>query len=130
MLFRSGVGIPGGGAVGPTQPTAVESPQKPPKPKTETDRPVPTDDPQVLQVLIDDRQYAIAERGENRMEYRPAALEALVEAARQHAGNADGIRVRVARRKSRAAIEIRLRDELLKAGLTEDNIEWQDGHKP
>lgn len=124
-----GVGIPGGSGTGSSQPAMTPPPDKA-KPDAEKEPPSPPDDPQVLAVLVEEEHYAIGERAGNRREYRPASLNTLVEAARQHAGNADGIRVRVARRKSRAAAEIRLRDELFKAGLTEDAIEWQDGHKP
>jgi hypothetical protein len=84
-------------------------------------------DPDVLHVRIDERNYAIViPEGD-----KPVSLEELLEQVQYFAGNRQGTRVRVSRTpSSRTTAEIQLRDALVKAGLSEDEIDWQDGPRP
>lgn len=83
--------------------------------------------PDVLHVLIDGRNYAIVKPEGD----KPVSLEELLEQVQHFAGDRQGTRVRVSRTpSSRTTAEIQLRDSLVKAGLSEDEIDWQDGPRP
>ena len=82
--------------------------------------------PQVVDVVVDDRQYHIRKTGEDgREQLVPIALQELVETVRRASGNEDGIRVRIVRRdSSRAAAEKLLHESLLDAGVAETAMQW------
>ena len=85
----------------------------------------------VLQVRIDGRSFQVGVREGDDWKYLPAELNAIVAEAQKCAGDEQGIRVRVSRLSSaKASAELMLRDELVKAGVTEDAIEWRDGPRP
>lgn len=86
----------------------------------------------VLHVRIDGRKYYVpGTASEGRKTYQAISLEEVISAARDRPGNDQGIRVRVSRaRSSKTTAEIQLRDDLVKAGIAEEAIEWQDGPKP
>lgn len=90
------------------------------------------DEGQVLHVRIDGRKYYVpGKAAEGRKTYQAVSLEEVISAARERPGNDQGIRVRVSRaRSSKTTAEIQLRDDLVKAGIAEEAIEWQDGPKP
>jgi len=86
-----------------------------------------THNPDVLHVLIDGRNYAIVKPEGD----KPVTLEELLEQIQHFPGDRQGTRVRVSRTPaSRTTAEIQLRDALVKAGLSEDEIDWQDGPRP
>ena len=62
---------------------------------------------------------------------KPVSLDELLDQVQHFPGDRQGTRVRVSRTPaSRTTAEIQLRDALVKAGLTEDEIDWQDGPRP
>lgn len=83
--------------------------------------------PNILHVRIDGRNYAIV--GPDGAQ--SISLERLVEQVQNYPGDAHGIRVRVSRLpSSKTTAELQLRDKLVKAGLSEEAIDWQDGPRP
>lgn len=81
----------------------------------------------VLHVRIDGRNYAIVRADGD----ESLPLDRLVEQVQNYPGDAHGIRVRVSRLpSSKTTAELQLRDALVKAGLSEDEIDWQDGPRP
>lgn len=86
----------------------------------------------VLDVWIEDRQFAIrggANPRESESTQRTAVpLETVVERARETVGNEDGIRVRIFRAaSSRASAEQALKDALEAAGFSEHSLRWASG---
>lgn len=92
----------------------------------------PVEDSKVLMVRIDGHDYEVAEgMTDGEPQFYAASLAAIVESATKSDGNDQGIRVRVTRLSSaKAAAEIRLKDELIKAGLTPESIDWGAGPAP
>lgn len=85
----------------------------------------------VLQVRIDGRDFLLWPADSTSRNLQKVDLPAVVEAARIYPGNQDGIRVRVSRSKtSKASVELQLRNELGKAGIAADQIEWLNGPPP
>jgi hypothetical protein len=81
----------------------------------------------VLHVRIDGRNYSIVRADGD----KSLPLDQLVEQVQNFPGDAHGIRVRVSRLpSSKTTAELQLRDALVKAGLSEDEIDWQDGPRP
>ncbi|MFH1303514.1 MAG: hypothetical protein ABIK07_20845 [Planctomycetota bacterium] len=80
----------------------------------------------VLDILIDDRSYLIKAGSQPQDHYRPAEMEEIVQQARQTTGDEDGIRIRVYRKGSARVIpESLLKEELQKAGLSPQVIDWK-----
>lgn len=80
----------------------------------------------VLDILIDDRSYLVKASSQPQDQYRPAAIEEIVQQAKQASGDEDGIRIRVYRKGSARVIpESLLKDELKKAGLAPHMIDWK-----
>jgi hypothetical protein len=81
----------------------------------------------VLHVTIDGRSYAIERDGA----LKTTPLDALIALVQHYPGDSQGIRVSVSRRpNSKTTAEIELRDALVAAGLSEGEIDWQDGPPP
>jgi len=77
----------------------------------------------VLTLLIDEYAYLMMIPSESGPVYRDTALPRLLELAKQTRGDSNGIRVRVQRRESsRASAEHRLKNELQRAGVTQDAL--------
>ena len=84
-------------------------------------------DSRVLHVLIDGRSYFLVKADGD----HPVPLDELLEQVQYFPGDRQGTRVRVSRKpSSKTTAEIQLRDSLVKAGLSEDEIDWQDGPRP
>jgi len=84
-------------------------------------------DPKVLHVRIDGRSYFLVKADGD----HPVPLDELLEQVQFFPGDRGGIRVRVSRKPtSKTTAEIQLRDSLVKAGLSEDEIDWHDGPRP
>lgn len=107
------------------------------------DRPPPSSEPaadlvgivgdanRMLLVHVDGRSYSIGEMQDDKSVLRSASLDEIATLAKERPGSTDGIRVRITRTKSsKATAEIALRDELLKAGLKAEEIEWENGPAP
>ncbi|HTI52199.1 MAG TPA: hypothetical protein VL475_14650 [Planctomycetaceae bacterium] len=91
------------------------------------DAPEDADSSKVLHVRIDGRQYFLVRAGNDAV----TSLEKLVEQVQNYPGDTHGIRVRVSRSPtSKTTAEIQLRDALVAGGLSEDEIDWQDGPRP
>lgn len=85
----------------------------------------PTD---VVEVLIDDREYLVQQIIDGKSEYRSIDLARLVELAKNASGNDDGIRVRITRKTtSRVLAEKQLGEALAEAGLSKEAITWEEG---
>lgn len=85
----------------------------------------------VLLVHVEGRTYSIGNQQQDKTVLQDASLDQIVELAKQRSGSDDGIRVRIRRSKSsKATAEIALRDELIKAGLKAEEIEWENGPPP
>lgn len=85
----------------------------------------------MLLVLVDGRSYSIGEMRDEKTVMRSSSLEEIATLAKDRPGSEDGVRVRITRTKtSKATTEIALRDELLKAGLKAEEIEWENGPLP
>lgn len=81
---------------------------------------------QVLDILIDDRSYLIKSAAQPQDRYRPAEIAEIVKLARQTSGDEDGIHIRVYRKGSaRVTPESQLKEELKKAGLSQQMIDWK-----
>lgn len=81
---------------------------------------------QVLDILIDDRSYLVKADSQSREQYRPAEMKEIRKLVGQATGDEDGIRVRVYRTGSaRVVPEAVLKDELKKAGLEPQQIDWK-----
>lgn len=79
-----------------------------------------------VEVLIDEESYLTKESIDGRDEYRPIALNRLIELARSAPGNDAGVRVRIARRGSSIArAEEELEQALLQADIPREAIDWQ-----
>jgi hypothetical protein len=117
----TGIGLgPGGSQPGPKQAFTTVS-------RDTTPREGGRESANVLHVRIDGRNYAIVgAEGDTSL-----PLDQLVEKVHNYPGDAQGIRVRVSRLpSSKTTAELQLRDALVKAGLSEDEIDWQDGPRP
>jgi len=113
----------------PEAPPAEDRADRPAEPERDAS-PRPAN-PQVLQVLIDGREYFVQASGSSTGDYRPVSLDELVALALNATGDEDGIRVRITRRgSSRATAEMALRDRLVAAGLTDEAIRWEAGFIP
>lgn len=85
-----------------------------------------SDDPRVLDVRVDSREYQVVEHKQNSQTYRPAELSAVVELAKKKEGNEQGIKVRIHRlSSSRASAEESLKQALVDAGISQDAIAWE-----
>ena len=85
----------------------------------------------MLLVHVDGRSYSIGQVQGDKIDFHSASLDEVVSTAMNRPGSDDGIRVRVTRSKSsKATAEIALRDELVKAGLKAEEIEWENGPPP
>ncbi len=81
---------------------------------------------QVLDVLIEDRSYLIKSAAQPQKQYRPAEIAEIIRLAKQTTGDEDGIHIRVYRKGSaRVTPESQLKDELKKAGLSTQMIDWK-----
>lgn len=102
------------------QADAPEEPAVDPAPDVAPPDRVP---PQVLNVLVEDRHYAVRRTAGGREIWNRVELDRVVALAEQTPGNADGVRVRIVRDESaRASAEIELHERLLEAGLPKESI--------
>lgn len=82
---------------------------------------------QVLDILIEDRSYRIKSAVQPQNRYRPAEIEEIIQFAKQTSGDEDGIHIRVYRKGSaRVTPESQLKEELKKAGLSQQMIDWKN----
>lgn len=126
--FLKGPGLGGGGANQPqknsespkVQQTQSES-DTDQKPAAAPDKSSPVASTDVVKILIDNRSFLLrTSEGDS-----PAELNDVISQVKSTSGDADGIRVRVYRKAtSRASTEIALRDALMAAGVTEEQIVW------
>ncbi|MCA9014746.1 MAG: hypothetical protein KDA77_05370 [Planctomycetaceae bacterium] len=80
----------------------------------------------VLDILIENRSYRIKSAAQSQDRYRPAEIDEIIRLAKQTSGDEDGIRIRVYRKGSaRVTPESQLKDELKKAGLSQQMIDWK-----
>lgn len=80
----------------------------------------------VLDILIEDRSYLIKSADQPQKQYRPAEIAEIIRLAKQTTGDEDGIHIRVYRKGSaRVTPESQLKDELKKAGLSTQKIDWK-----
>lgn len=80
----------------------------------------------VLDILIDNRSYFIKAASQPKDNYRRAEIEEIITQAKNAIGNEDGIHIRVYRKGSARVIpESLLKDELKKAGLSPEMIDWK-----
>lgn len=81
---------------------------------------------EVLDILIDDRSYLVKANSQPRGKYQPAEIEQIRTLASRATGDDDGIRVRIYRTGSaRVVPEKVLKEELKKAGLETQQVEWK-----
>lgn len=112
-----GLGEKGGNVSGEKLASAEKGPEQ------ESDR----DAKNVLHVRINGREYAIVQ-GER---VERVALDQLVARVQDYPGDSRGIRVRVTRLpNSKTTAELQLKEALVQAGLSEDEIDWPDGPRP
>lgn len=125
-LFNFGGGGDGGeGPDDPDQGQALVSAMDPEQDVIPADQPR-LGDYQVLDILIDERLYLVRAGG-SQDEYLAKPLAEVVRLADQASGNADGIRVRISRRKTaRVSDQDNLTKALIDAGIVEDSILRQD----
>ncbi|MDF1744962.1 MAG: hypothetical protein P1V19_14795 [Gimesia sp.] len=95
-----------------------------PEPKHKTLAELPL---KVLDILIDDRSYLIKASSQSQDRYQPAEMKQIIQQAKRTTGDEDGIRIRVYRKGSARVIpESLLKDELKKAGLSPQMIDWKN----
>lgn len=76
----------------------------------------------VMDIVIDGETYLVKQSGGTRIKL---TLDEIIERAPQMPGNADGKRVKVARKRSSVyAAERELKEELSAAGVSEEQIDW------
>lgn len=91
------------------------------KPKSLAELPL-----KVLDILIDDRSYLMKAASQSQDRYQQADLKEVIQQAKRSTGDDDGIRVRVYRKGSARVIpESMLKEELMKAELTPQMIDWK-----
>lgn len=96
------------------------------QPEPESKQPLAELPLQVLDILIDDRSYLVKADTQPREKYQPADIEQIRKLAQQASGDEDGIRVRIYRTGSaRVVPEKTLKEELKKAGLDSQQVEWK-----
>jgi len=124
MLPQLGSGV---GIGAQTNPNVGSSPTTDDQPKdSEQDVESQLARPEVVEVLIDSRQYLVKLRSNGNVSYQVVALERLLEFAKMVPGTEDGIKVIIARKEnSRATAEMNLRDKLLESGINDMAILWQ-----
>jgi hypothetical protein len=82
----------------------------------------------VLEVVIDGREYSLRQSGDVKDEYVPASLSEVITLAKETPGNRDGVRVRVYRKGSALpSAEEALQRALQDAGLGESAVQMMDG---
>ena len=82
--------------------------------------------PDVVEVMIDSRKYAIRLRSNGQESYQTVDLSQILDFAKAVPGTEDGIKVIIARKEnSRATAEMELRDKLLETGIKDTAILWQ-----
>jgi hypothetical protein len=82
----------------------------------------------VLEVVIDGRDYALRQSGDVKDEYVPTSLNEVVAMAKESPGNRDGVRVRVYRRGTALpSAEEALQRALQDAGLGESTVQMMEG---
>ncbi len=129
IVIGSLTGLPGLGGRGNEGSHDPATQDSNPQPVDSQSQPQSIDKPaeesaDVIDVLIGGQTYFFRPAGAEK--YRPIELSELIRLAKQARGNHDGIRVRIARRKtSRASAEQQLEDELTKAGLPRNSLSWQ-----
>ena len=142
LLIGAYFGMPGFGPSGgsqvqlPSSETSSTTPESTENRRTtesedDDEETIPVLERNVLQVLIEDRRYRVVTESNGIRGYQPIELTTLIDRAMRVSGNENGIRVRVATKKSaRATAEIDLKNKLLEAGLREDEILWQKDLAP
>lgn len=80
----------------------------------------------VLDILIDNRSYFVKAHSQPQTSYHPAEIKEVIAQAKQATGDEDGIYVRVYRKGSARVIpESLLKEELKKAGIPPEKIDWK-----
>lgn len=115
-----GVGDPKTGTPGEEADGSTSKPADNAKPD-ETDSKPTENVPPVIKVVIDERSYFIRSAEGD----RPAEASEVIALVKAAAGDADGIRVRIYRKKtSRIKAEQELQDSLVAAGIADSAILW------
>ncbi|MBM84271.1 MAG: hypothetical protein CMJ78_27260 [Planctomycetaceae bacterium] len=123
MLPKMGAGVGIGAQASSTTPDLRPDGEQPEEPK---DEPPKLARPEILEVLIDNRDFLVRMLVDGEARYQQLSMKELITFAKQVPGNDDGIKVKIARRESsRATAEMELRDQLLEAGIKDSAVLWQ-----
>jgi hypothetical protein len=123
--FGLGGGSQMGIGIGDGEPqVTVESSDTTTKPLELTQEQEPSLVPDVIRVLIDDREFLLRSASKGGMDV-PVTLPKLIQLIQDAPGDADGIRVRVSMKtKARASAEENLKKELEAAGIDDAAVLW------